>query len=144
MGRYNRINLDGKSITETALVEEATLPGSVVVYNSTTTKYDKFATAGGGSGIQLYVTHTDNLVGETSDTAVAADTTGVFEYIEKGRELAVLVDATSVLVKDSPLTPGAIAGQLKIGTPATDHIVAFSQETYTVGASAELVRVRGA
>ena len=138
MARYNRINLDGKSCTETRLVTASSLPGSVVFISSG--KFAKYATNGTANS-KLYVLGVDNIQGQTADTALDADETGVADYAETGRELAVLVAATTVLVKDSPLTPNA-SGQLRLGVPGTDVIVAHSQEALTVGASAELVRVR--
>ena len=60
---------------------------------------------------------------------------------DQGRELAVLVAATSALKEDTALTPDT-AGRLKVAVVGTDAIVAYSQETYTVGAAPELVKVR--
>ena len=138
MSRYNRINLDGKSCTETRLVTADTWPGSVV--SITAGKFAKYVTAGSVTA-KLYVLGVDYVQGKTADDLVLADDTGVADYAETGRELAVLVKAAAVLVKDTPLTTDA-GGVLKVGTPATDDIVAYSQEALTVGESAEMVRVR--
>lgn len=138
MSRYNRINLDGKSITETRLVTGDTLPGSVV--SITADKFAKYVTAGSVTA-KLYVLGVDYVQGKTADDLVIADDTGVADYAETGRELATLVAASTVLVKDSPLTTD-LDGVLKLATPATDEVVAYSQESLTVGESAELVRVR--
>lgn len=138
MARYHRINLDGKSCTETRIVTADTLPGSVVFISSG--EFAKYVTPGAVSN-KLYVLNTDYTNGKTADDVVAADDAGIGEYAETGREMAVLVAAASVLVKDTPLTT-ALAGVLEIGTPGTDTIVAYSQEALTVGASPELVRVR--
>lgn len=138
MSRYNRINLDGKSCTETRLVAADTAPGSVVFISSG--KFAKYNTAGAVNS-RLYVLNVDYVQGKTADDLVLTDDSGVADYAEEGREMAVLVAATSELAKDTPLTTD-LAGVLKIGVPGTDTIVAYSQEAYTVGASPELVRVR--
>lgn len=138
MARYHRINLDGKSCTETRLVAADTLPGSVVFISSG--EFAKYNTAGAVNS-KLYVLNTDYTNGKTSDDLVLTDDAGIGDYAETGREMAVLVAAASVLVKDSPLTTD-LAGVLKIGVPGTDTIVAHSQEALTVGVAPELVRVR--
>lgn len=138
MARYHRINLDGKSCTETRIVTADTLPGSVVFISSG--EFAQYVTPGVVNN-KLYILNTDYTNGKTSDDVVAADDAGIGEYAETGREMAVLVAAASVLVKDTPLTT-ALAGVLEIGTPGTDTIVAYSQEALTVGVGPELVRVR--
>ena len=65
----------------------------------------------------------------------------VGEIAETGRELAVLVAATSALKEDTPLTSNG-AGLLRIAVLGTDDVIAYSQEVITVGAAPELVKVR--
>ena len=139
-GRFARINLDGKSATKTKLTTAvATKPGQLLALNSSGL-FASYATAGKKEAL-LHVAH--NLAHEGLQTAdaIPASSTVVGEIAETGRELAVLVVAATVLNEDTALTPDAL-GNLKLAVVGTDTIVAYSQEKYTVGASAELVKVR--
>lgn len=137
MARYNRINLDGKSITETRVSAADVLPGQVSVITA-----GKFVAPTVKIVQQLYVANVGHLQGLDADTAIPAGDSIEGEYLETGREVAALVAATSVLVKGTPLSVGA-DGMLKVWV-ATEVVVAYAQEALTVGADAQLVLVRGA
>jgi len=138
-GRFARINLDGKSCAKTKLsTAVATAPGQLLALN-TSGLFAGYATA--GKHALLYVAHPLEHEGLQSADAIPASSTVVGEMAENGRELAVLVAATSALKEDTALTPDT-AGRLKVAVVGTDAIVAYSQETYTVGAAPELVKVR--
>jgi len=139
MSRYNRINIDGKGVSRTALNGITIMPGSLVKL-SAGGLFTTHSTTG-KKGDFIYVMHADTLQGGTCDTTVASMTTGIGEFAETGRELAVLVTASTALVMDSPLTSNG-AGVLRIGVIGTDEIIAYSQEVFTTPASAQLVRVR--
>ena len=139
-GRFARINLDGKSAAKTKLTTAvATAPGQLLALN-TSGLFAGYATAGLRNAL-LYVAHQLGHEGLQSADAIPASSTVVGELAENGRELAVLVAATSALKEDTALTPDT-AGRLKVAVVGTDAIVAYSQETYTVGAAPELVKVR--
>lgn len=141
MARYNRINLDGKSITETRTAAVSVKTGALMAISG-----DKFVSPTGDAAVeQLYVANTGHLQGLTADQDIPSGDSIEGEYFETGRGLAVLVDAGSVLVKDTPLASMASpnAGKLKIAG-GDDRVVAYSQEDYTVGDEPELVWVRGA
>ncbi|CNJ18624.1 Uncharacterised protein [Yersinia aldovae] len=142
MPRYNRINLDGVAETENRQMAVTTLPGSIA-YIDATDKLAKFVTDGKGSGVQLYVLGSDTLQGKRVTDVVAVGDVGIGNYMETGRSFAALVKAATVLKSDTPLAIDA-TGVLRIGVVGTDFIAAYSKENYTVGASAELVRVRAA
>jgi len=139
-GRFARINLDGKSCSKTKLsTAVATAPGQLLALN-TSGLFAGYAVAGKRDAL-LYVAHPLEHDGLQSADAIPASSTVVGELAENGRELAVLVAATSALKEDTALTPDT-AGRLKVAVVGTDVIVAYSQETYTVGAAPELVKVR--
>ena len=139
IGRYARVNLDGKSITKTKLSGAITLlAGNVVKLSSST--FVKHSTDGKKQGA-IYIVNTNESEGQQSGDTIAASSTIVGEIAETGRELAVLIKATAVLVEDTPLT-SAGDGTLRIAVLGTDEVIAYSQEALTVGASAQLVKVR--
>jgi len=152
MARFNRVNLDGKSVTETrtAATGVGVLPGSAMVITD-----NHFAAPAGGSSVdKLYVANTGHLQRLTADDVIPVGDSIEGEYLETGRDIAVLVAPNTVLKKDSPISlsaavPGYGRGLFTLaGTPGEDEtgdrVVAFSQEDYTVGEAAELVWVRGA
>ena len=139
IGRYARVNLDGKSITKTKLSGAITLQAGIVVKLSSGT-FIKHATDGKKQGA-IYIVNTNESEGQQSGDTIAASSTIVGEIAETGRELAVLIKATLVLVEDTPLT-SAGDGTLRIAVIGTDEVIAYSQEALTVGAAAQLVKVR--
>lgn len=151
MARFNRVNLDGKSVTETRTAADDVLPGAAMVITG-----NRFAAPAGGATIEkLYVVNTGHLQGLGADDVIPAGDSIEGEYLETGRDIAVLMAPSTVLVKDSPISvtatvvPGYGLGVFTLAAPASgndpaDRVVAFSQEDYTVGEAAELVWVRGA
>ena len=142
MARYNRINIDGAAETENRQMKVAVFPGSLAFIGSDD-KFDKFVATGAGEGVQLYAIGVDYLQGKRVTETVAIGDIGVGNYFETGRSFAMLVKAAAALNVDTPLAVDA-TGVLRIGVVGTDHIVAYSKEKFTVGASAELVIVRAA
>lgn len=148
MARFNRINLDGLSVTETRISEADILPGTALKISG-----DKFVKASDGEGA-IYVANVGNLVGLTADEAIEAGNSIEGEYLETGREIAVLVAAATVVTMDTPLTVGAdgVFAIAQPGTPAdgespavpADLVLAYAKEGYTVGDKPELIWVRGA
>ena len=139
IGRYARVNLDGKSFTKTKLSGAITLQAGHVVKLSSGT-FIKHAPDGKKQGA-IYIVNTNESEGQQSADTIAASSTIIGEIAETGRELAVLIKATLVLVEDTPLT-SAGDGTLRIAVIGTDEVIAYSQEALTVGASAQLVKVR--
>lgn len=134
MSRYNRVNLDGKSITETRIAAADLLPGTFAVINSA----EKFAQAGALSG-RLYLINSASHVGLGIVEASPANDSAVGEYVEEGRELAVLCPA-GTYSKDTPITLGA-AGKGAIASADTDSVIGYSQDSVVLTAD-DFIRVR--
>ncbi|EKO3656422.1 hypothetical protein M3908_002891 [Vibrio metschnikovii] len=132
--RYRRINLDGKSLTETRVVAAALLPGTFAVINAS----DKFAAATALAG-RIYLVHPASHQGLGVSQAVPVDNSAVAEYVEEGRELAVLCPAGEYK-KDTPIKLGA-TGKGAIGVEGTDVIIGYSQDEVTLTGD-DLIRVR--
>lgn len=137
MARFNRINLDGKSVTETRTKATTTLPGTLLSIGSN----DRFAVATAGASGALYVANTAHLQGLGADDIIPVGESIEGEYLETGRGVAALVASGVTVGMDTPLQVGT-NGQLVLAT--TGDVVAYAKEAYTVGDSAELVWVRGA
>lgn len=146
MARYNRINLDGKSVTETRVSAVALSAGQLVAITA-----EKFVLPTAEIAQKLYVANTGCLQGLTSDEVIPAGDSVEGEYFETGREVAALVTAGVVCAKDTPLSVAA-TGYLILPTDVTvgagtvkSPIVAYAAEAITVSAeNPQLVRVRGA
>lgn len=135
MARFNRINLDGKSITETRTSAADILPGTALKITA-----DKFVASIDGVGA-TYIANTGHLQGLGADDAIPPGDSIEGEYLETGRGVAVLVAADTVVTMDMPLEVGAGGVFTAVGTGVA---VAYAKEDYTVGEAAELVWVRGA
>lgn len=135
MARFNRVNLDGKSVTETRTSAAAILPGTALKITA-----DKFAKAADGNG-SIYIANTGHLQGLGADDAIPAGDSIEGEYLETGRGVAVLVAADTAVTMDMPLEVGAggVFTAVDAGVAAV-----YAKEDYTVGEAAELVWVRGA
>ena len=134
MSRYRRVNIDGKSITETRVAAAALLPGSFAVIDAD----DKFAQAAAAVG-RVYVINCAYHQGLSIRDAVPAGDSAVGDYVEEGRELAVLCPA-GAYKKDSPIKIGA-NGQGAVATDDTDTVIGYSQDEVTLTA-ADFIRVR--
>lgn len=135
MARFNRVNLDGKSVTETRTSAAAVLPGTALKITA-----DKFVVSTDGVGA-TYIANTGHLQGLGADDAIPAGDSIEGEYLETGRGVAVLVAADTVVTMDMPLEVGAGGVFTAVDTGVA---VAYAKEDYTVGDEPELVWVRGA
>ena len=136
---YRRVNIDGKSITETRVAAASLIPGSVVEINAN----DKFAQATTPfTGKRLYVLNPAYHQGLDIAAAIPSGDSAVGEYLEDNRELAVRV-AAGTYTKDQPLTIVSGAFAAVPTTAGTYPIVGYSQDGLTVGAGAvDFLRVR--
>ena len=121
MFRFRRVNIDGKSITETYAAGEEVLPGKLVSLVD-----GVFMNATDATG-RLYIVNPAYHEGKGIGDAIAAGKTVVADYVEEGREFAMRLDAGEY-VKDQAI---------KLG----DVTVAFCQENVTLKA-VDFVRVR--
>ena len=139
-GRFARINLDGKSCSKTKLSTAAALAAGNVLKLNSSGQFLAHATNGKRQDA-IYIARNLEHEGLQTADAIPASSIVVGEIAETGRELAVLVAATSALKEDTPLTSNG-AGLLRIAVLGTDDVIAYSQEVITVGAAPELVKVR--
>lgn len=138
MSRYRRVNIDGQSLykTETRLTAAALLPGTFAVLNGA----DKFSQAAGTIG-RLYVIESAYHQGLGIRDAVPAGNSAVGNYVEEGRELAILCPA-GTYAKDTPIKLGA-NGLGAIATDDTDTVLGYSQDDAVIAASTtDFIRVR--
>lgn len=133
MSRYQRVNLDGKSVTETRITAAALLPGTFATIVS-----DEFTAASAISG-RMYVMNPAYHQGLDIDQTIPLGDSGVGEYVEDDRELAIRVPA-GTYAKDTPITLGT-AGKGAIGTEGTDVILGYSQDEVTL-TEEDVIRVR--
>lgn len=143
MARFNRINLDGKSITETRTsnASAGVAPGSAMAIEG-----DLFVNPDGGAAQQqLYVANTGHLQGLSADDVIPTGDSIEGEYLETGRGIAVLVAAGVAVTKDAPLAVNS-DGLFVLATTGegATRIVAYAQEDYTTTDEPELVWARGA
>jgi hypothetical protein len=138
MARYRRVNIDGQSLykTETRATAAALLPGTAAVINSS----DQFAQATALRG-RIYIIDVAYHQGLKITEAVPAGDSAVGNYVEEGRELALLCVA-GAYKKDTPIKLGT-AGQFTIATADTDTVIGYSQDEATIAASStDFIRVR--
>ena len=138
MARYRRVNIDGQSLykTETKIAATVLLPGTAAVINSS----GAFAQAAALTG-RLYIIDCAYHQGLGIRDAVPAGDSAVGNYVEEGRELALLC-APGAYKKDSPIKLGS-NGQFTLATADTDSVIGYSQDEFTIAASTtEFIRVR--
>lgn len=138
MARYRRVNIDGQSLykTETRATAAAILPGTAAVINSS----DQFAQATAFRG-RIYIIDVAYHQGLKITEAVPVGDSAVGNYVEEGRELALLCVA-GAYKKDTPIKLGT-AGQFTIATADTDTVIGYSQDEATIAASStDFIRVR--
>lgn len=140
--RYKRINLDGRSINFTTTSAVALKGGQVVCLDNKGLAV--IATAALVlAGAKLYAVVSRAL---SVDEAIPAGDSLTLDYMETGREFALLAAPETALTRDLALT--VVDGAVALATPAEDadvggNIRAYSVETYTTKAGKqELVRVR--
>lgn len=134
---YRRVNIDGKSVTETRLLNAAINPGLVVTINSS----DKFAAGNTG---RIYVVHPANHEGLNIDEQIPATSAAVAEYIEEGRELVFRVEGSVTIKKDDPIHINSSGKAVPVpSTAGTYAVVGYAQDDLTVESSAvDFLRVR--
>lgn len=138
MPRYRRVNIDGQSLykTETRTTAAALLPGTAAVINTS----DEFAQATTLKG-RIYIIDVAYHQGLKITEAVPAGDSAVGNYVEEGRELALLC-VPGAYKKDSPIKLGA-NGQFTLATADTDSVIGYSQDEATIAASTtDFIRVR--
>lgn len=121
MFRFRRVNIDGKSITETYAAGEDVLPGELVKLVD-----GKFINATDAEG-RLYIVNPAFHEGKTIADAIKAGETVVADYVEPGREFAMRVDAATYQ-KDQAI-------------PLDGVTVAYCQEDVTLK-GVDFIRVR--
>ena len=121
MFRFRRVNIDGKSITETRLAGAELKPGELVKLEGG--KFVKATTAEG----RLYIVNPAFHEGKTIADVIAMGETVVADYVEPGREFAMRV-AEGAYTKDKVIQIG-------------DVTVAYCQEDVTLEAE-DFIRVR--
>lgn len=141
MARFRRVNIDGKSITETAVSAAALKPGTPVKMTA-----GKFVAATDTEG-RIYVVNPAYHEGLGIEDAIPVGHSVVADYAEEAREFAILLPA-GTYTKDAGITIGATGFALAKPAPgsgesavAADPVFAFCQETVTLEA-ADFVRVR--
>lgn len=143
MARFRRVNIDGKSITETAVSAADLEPGTPVKVSS-----GKFVAATDTEG-RIYIVNPAYHEGLGIEDEIPATHSVVADYAEQGREFAILVPA-GTYAKDAGITIGSNGFELASpGTPASgndpavpaDPVFAFCQEAVTL-TEGDFVRVR--
>lgn len=138
MSRYRRVNIDGQSLykTETRLAAAAILPGTFAVINGD----DQFEEAAETVG-RMYVVDSAYHQGLGIRDAVPAGNSAVGNYVEEGRELAILCPA-GTYSKDTPIKLGA-DGMGVIADSDTDTVLGYSQDDAVIAAATtDFIRVR--
>ncbi|ATC02963.1 hypothetical protein E0N58_09245 [Escherichia coli] len=131
MARFRRVNIDGKSVTETAVSAAALKPGTPVKMAS-----GKFAAATDTTG-RIYVVNPAYHEGLGIEDAIPVGHSVVADYAEEGREFAILLPE-GTYTKDAAITIGE--GGFKL-VASDEPVFAFCQETVNLEA-ADFVRVR--
>ena len=140
MFRFRRVNIDGKSITETRLAGAELKPGELVKLASG--KFAKAAPADVGA-TQLFVVNPAFHEGKTIADAIAANATVVADYVEQGREFALRVPA-GTYTKGAAIALSATGVKLftaPLGEAPADPIIAYCQEDVTLE-DVDFIRVR--
>ncbi|MCK1065072.1 gp53 minor capsid family protein [Pluralibacter gergoviae] len=138
MARYHRVNIDGQSLykTETRKAAAALLPGTAAVINADGEFEQASALAG-----RLYIIDVAYHQGQKITEAVPEGDSAVGNYVEEGRELALLC-VPGAYKKDSPIKLGS-NGQFTLATADTDSVIGYSQDEATIAAnSTDFIRVR--
>ena len=136
MSRYHRINIDGKSMfkTETRLTaaSSALLPGTFAIINGD----DAFEEAPVGTVGRVYVIDANYHEGKGVRDVIAEGVSAIGNYVEEGRELAILCPA-GVYHKDEPIAIGADGK----GVSSDTNVIGWAQDDATL-ASDDFIRVR--
>ncbi len=138
MARYRRVNIDGKSLykTETRVTAAALLPGTAAVINGDN-EFDQAASLTG----RIYIIDVAYHQGLKITEAVPAGDSAIGNYVEEGRELALLCVA-GTYAKDDPITISS-NGQFAKAASDTDSVIGYSQDDATIAASTtDFIRTR--
>ena len=131
MARFRRVNIDGKSVTETAVSAAALKPGTPVKMTA-----GKFVAAADTVG-RIYVVNPAYHEGLGIEDAIPVGHSVVADYAEEGREFAILLPE-GTYTKDAAITIGE--GGFKL-VASDEPVFAFCQEAVTLEA-ADFVHVR--
>lgn len=142
MARYNKIFAGPVTEVlpqvEEALTAAAITPGKMITLNGS----GLWALAVAATTTAVRIAQEDYLTGKGVDDNIASGDLCIGLEMLPTQFYNARVAATVVLTKGAALSLGA-SGNLVLAT-ATSRVVAFSEEALTVGASADLVRVRPA
>lgn len=138
--RYRRVNIDGKSLfkTETRKTAAALLPGTFAVINGS----DLFAQASSVVG-RMYVIDAAHHEGLDIRDAVPSGHSAIGNYVEEGRELAVLM-AEGTYTKDQAITVSSTGRAIPVPTAAgTYSVIGYSQDAATIATGeTDFIRIR--
>lgn len=134
MARFRRVNIDGKSITETAVSAADLKPGTPVKMTA-----GKFVAATDTKG-RIYVVNPAYHEGLGIEDAIPADHSVVADYAEEAREFAILLPA-GTYTKDTGITIGDTGFEVAETGDSAAPVFAFCQEAVTLG-TADFVHVR--
>ncbi|EOW5489466.1 hypothetical protein ACOXQI_003804 [Escherichia coli O70:H38] len=138
MFRFRRVNIDGKSITETRLAGAELKPGELVKLEGG--KFVK-AVAADVDNEQLYIVNPAFHEGKTIADAIAANATVVADYVEQGREFALRVPAATY-TKGAAIALAADGAKLSSAVDGgSAKTIAFCQEDVTLE-GVDFIRVR--
>lgn len=140
MFRFRRVNIDGKSITETYAAAAAVKPGELVKLANG--KFAKAALADVGKE-QLFIVNPAFHEGKTIADEIAKDATVVADYMEQGREFALRVPAAAYK-KGAAIAFTASGIKLftaPLESKPADPIIAYCQEDVTLEVE-DFIRVR--
>lgn len=136
MARYRRVNIDGQSLykTETRKTAAEILPGTFAVITSE----NVFAQALNPTG-RLYVIESAYHEGLSIVDVIPARHSAVGNYVEEGRELAILCPA-GTYAKDTPIKLGT-GGKGAVADDDTDSVIGYSQDE-AILTGPDFIRVR--
>lgn len=138
MSRYRRVNIDGKSLfkTETRRIGGAValLPGTFVIIDAAT---DTFLPATAKAVGRVYILGAAESQGLGIRQPIPAGDSAVGNYVEQGREFAVLCPA-GTYKKDTAIAVAADGGVI---TTVAAETIGFSQDDVILTAP-DFVRVR--
>lgn len=137
MPNYHRVNIDGKSVSETRVANAATYPGTLVYIDGD----GEFAQAAGVTSGRLYVAEVGYHQGLKITEQNPIGDSMVGEYWEEGREFAVRVGA-GTYKKDGNLSINSSGVIINTPTTTGTHvIVATSQDDVTLSGT-DYIRIR--
>ncbi|HDC4545106.1 hypothetical protein UXP85_25660 [Enterobacter cloacae] len=122
-----------------AICKVAILPGSLVELDASGQSI--YHATAGGPGVALAMQHNYIGGGDIRDAVPAGDT-GAAIMCEDDVDYHMRVKAGEVLLENEGLVSAGDGTLAKSTTPATDQVLFYSREKITVGAEAQLVKVR--